>query len=245
MRKKKIKMKKKVKITIYSFILLFILSIYTLLNSSLFELKEIDLIGNIVLTKDDIIKMSSIELEKNIFKYRLSKIENEIIKNPYIKEIDIKRKFPNKLVFKINEYSEDAIIETNNKYIIINSCGKILNEKKQPDSNVPIIKNIKLEKYNLGDNIKLKDEYTQKRLLYLLECIDKNNLKKDLEFIEIEDKNIKMINKDGINILMILDENIKYNIDRLTQIIIDLKTKSIKNGTINLKNKSQAVYSPI
>lgn len=246
MGKRKIKIKKKVKIAIYGFVLLAILSIYTVLNSKIFDLKEIDLKGNIILTESDIMKITSIELEKNLFQYKIGKLERSIKKNPYIKDVNIKRKFPNKLVINIEENTEDAIIENNNKYVYINKNGKILGEKKDiSNKNIPIIKNVKIEEYNVGGNIKLKEETKQNRLLYLLEYLDDNNLKRDIDTITLEKDSLIMANKDGIDILLNLDSNISYNIKRLSQIMVDLKTKGIKKGSIDLRNKDQAVYSPL
>ena len=43
---------------------------------------------------------------------------------------------------------------------------------------------------------------------------------------------------------MKLDENIQYNVKRLNEILIDLKSNNIKKGNVNLVSKEQAVYSP-
>lgn len=246
MNKKTVKIKKKVKIAIYSFILLFILSIYTIFSSTVFDLKKIELRGNTNITIEDVMKITNIELEKNLFQYKLNKIENRIMLNPYAKEIKVKRKLPNTIVIDIEEYKEDAIIHYNNKYIIINKNGKILSEKdKVTNNDIPIISKVEVKKKDIGSNIELKDEFKQKGLLYLLECIDKNNLKRDIKSIELNEDNFEMINDNGIKILIKIDEDIEYNINRLSQIILDLKTKSKKNGRLDLRNKDQAVYSPL
>ncbi|MGL4796423.1 MAG: cell division protein FtsQ/DivIB, partial [Paraclostridium sp.] len=146
----------------------------------------------------------------------------------------------------VKEYKEDAIIYNNNKYITINKNGRILCEKdKITNKNIPIINKVEIVKIELGSNIELKDESKQKGLLYLLECIDKNNLKRDIKSIELNKKSIEMINSDGIKILMNIDEDIDYNIKRLSQVLIDLKTKSIKSGIVDLRSKEQVVYSPM
>lgn len=246
MKKKKSKVKKKVKVAIYSFILLSILSIYTILNSNLFDLEHMEIQGNNVVTETDIMKMTSIKMNDNLFKYRLSKMESLIKKSPYVKDVNIKRKLPNKLSINITENTEDAIIESNNKYVYINRDGKILNEKDSiTNENIPVVKNFEILEYNVGDKIKIKDESIKNRLLYLLECFNDNNLSREIDTISLEKYNLTMENKDGINILLKLDDDIAYNIKRLNKIIIDLKTKGRKRGSIDLRNKNQAIYSPL
>ncbi|MGL4796483.1 MAG: cell division protein FtsQ/DivIB, partial [Paraclostridium sp.] len=117
MNKKKLKIKKKVKITIYSFLLLFFMSIYVIFSSTLFDLRELEIIGNINITKSDIIEITNIELEKNVFQYKLNKLESRMKLNPYIEDVKVKRKLPNTLQIDVKEYKEDAIIYNNNKYI--------------------------------------------------------------------------------------------------------------------------------
>ncbi|MGL5507650.1 MAG: cell division protein FtsQ/DivIB, partial [Paraclostridium sp.] len=139
MNKKKLKIKKKVKITIYSFLLLFFMSIYVIFSSTLFDLRELEIIGNINITKSDIIEITNIELEKNVFQYKLNKLESRMKLNPYIEDVKVKRKLPNTLQIDVKEYKEDAIIyNNNNKYITINKNGRILCEKdKITNKNIP------------------------------------------------------------------------------------------------------------
>ena len=87
MGKKIVKLKKKVKLTIYSIVLLSIISIYILFSSTMFNLNNIELDGNKRLTKEDIIKYGSISLNENLFQYKLNKIENQLKKNSYIKSV--------------------------------------------------------------------------------------------------------------------------------------------------------------
>lgn len=240
------KIKKKVKLLIYGFILLLILSIYTILTSTIFELKEIEIIGNKNLSKEDIFKISSINLSENLFKYKLNKIENNIKQNPYVKNVKVKRKLPNTIYINIEEYSEDANIHTGNSYITINNNGRILSERESLINNdIPVITNLDIEDYKIGSNIRLSDNNIKTKLLNLLDSIDNNNLKRDINSIEVNNREVRMINDDNIKISMNLDDNIVYNMKRLSLIIVDLKTKNMKNGNLDLRNTNQSVYSPL
>lgn len=246
MGKKKVKLKQKVKLTIYSFVLLSIISIYILFSSTMFNLNNIELDGNKRLTREDIIKYGSISLNENLFQYKLNKIEKQLKENSYIKSVKVKRKFPNRLYIAIEEYEENAIISINNKYVVINKSGKILSEEEKViNKYIPIIYNANIEQCKVGSDIKLEDNVIKEKLLYLLECIYNNNLNRDIKSIKLNKDYIEMVNDDSIKISMNLDDYIEYNTKRLSSIMVDLKSKNIKTGNLDIRNKEQGVYSPL
>lgn len=244
MKKRKYRINKRGKITIYSFILLIILLIYICISSSIFNLSKVTLKGNDKIVKNDIIKMASIELGNNLFQYNINEIEKNILKNPYINYVKVSRKIPNKLIIEIKENTEDAIIKTGKKYIYIQEDGLILSEKNDiTNKNIPIIKGVSLKGKDINSFIKINDD-NQDLLIRTLKSLKDNKMLREIKIIDIKKNYISMENIDSIKITMKLDENIPYNVKRLNEILIDLKSNNIKKGTINLISKEQAVYSP-
>ena len=146
----------------------------------------------------------------------------------------------------IEEYEENAIISINNKYVVINKSGKILSEEEKViNKSIPIIYNANIEQCKVGSGIKLEDNVIKEKLLYLLECIYNNNLNRDIKSIKLNKDYIEMVNDDSIKISMNLDDYIEYNTKRLSSIMVDLKSKNIKTGNLDIRNKEQGVYSPL
>ncbi|EPZ60281.1 POTRA domain, FtsQ-type family protein [[Clostridium] sordellii ATCC 9714] len=146
------KLNKRGKITIYAFIFLVILFIYIFISSSFFELKNIEVNGNEKLNTNQIKKLTSIGVGKNLFQYNLKDIEENIKSNPYIKYVEVKRKIPNQLIINIKENTEDFIINLDKKYLYIQSDGLILSEKsKIENKNIPIISGLKIKEYRLKE----------------------------------------------------------------------------------------------
>ena len=244
MKKNKYRINRRGKITIYSFILLLILLIYICISSSIFDLKEVILKGNDKIVKNDIIKMSSIKLGNNLFQYNINEIEKNILKNPYINYVKVSRKIPNKFIVEIKENTEDAIIKINEKYIYIQEDGLILSEKNDiTNKNIPIIKGIDLKEKDINSFIKTNNN-NQDLLIKTLKSLKSNNMLREINIIDIKKNHINMESSDGINVIMKLDEDISYNVKRLNEILIDLKSNNTKKGTVNLISKEQAVYSP-
>ncbi|MFR9070624.1 MAG: hypothetical protein ACLVIU_09715, partial [Paraclostridium sp.] len=84
----------------------------------------------------------------------------------------------------------------------------------------------------------------QDLLIKTLKILKDNKMLREIKTIDIKKNYINMENTDDIKITMKLDENIQYNVKRLNEILIDLKSNNIKKGNVNLISKEQAVYSP-
>lgn len=244
MKKNKCKLNKRGKFAIYAFILLVILFIYICISSSIFELKQIDMDGNSKITKSDIIKIGDIETGKNIFKYNLNDVEKKILVNPYIKYVKVSRKFPDKLVITIKENSEYAIIKEGASYIYIGENGLVLSEKKDiKNKNIPLVSGIEIKNKKLNTKIKINSDKSN-YIILAIDTLKKNNMSRKIESIKINKNKMYMKTDDNTNIVLKIDEDIEYNINRLKAILVDLKSNNKKGGNIDLTSKEQAIYSP-
>lgn len=244
MKKNKCKLNKRGKFAIYAFILLVILFIYICISSSIFELKQIDVDGNSKITKSDIIKIGDIETGKNIFKYNLNDVEKNLLVNPYIKYVKVSRKFPDKLVITIKENSEYAIIKEGASYIYIGENGLVLSEQKDiKNKNIPLVSGIEIKNKKLNTKIKINSDKSNDIIL-AIDILKKNNMSRKIENIKINKNKMYMKTDDNTNIVLKIDEDIEYNINRLKAILVDLKSNNKKGGNIDLTSKEQAIYSP-
>lgn len=244
MKKNKCKLNKRGKFAIYAFILLVILFIYTCISSSIFELKQIDVDGNSKITKSDIIKIGDIETGKNIFKYNLNDVEKKLLVNPYIKYVKVSRKFPDKLVITIKENSEYAIIKEGASYIYIGENGLVLSEQKDiKNKNIPLVSGIEIKNKKLNTKIKINSDKSNDIIL-AIDTLKNNNMSRKIESIKINKNKMYMKTDDNTNIVLKIDEDIEYNINRLKPILVDLKSNNKKGGNIDLTSKEQAIYSP-
>lgn len=244
MKKNKCKLNKRGKFAIYAFILLVILFIYICISSSIFELKQIDVDGNSKITKSDIIKIGDIETGKNIFKYNLNDVEKKLLVNPYIKYVKVSRKFPDKLVITIKENSEYAIIKEGASYIYIGENGLVLSEQKDiKNKNIPLVSGIEIKNKKLNTKIKINSDKSN-YIILAIDTLKNNNMSRKIESIKINKNKMYMKTDDNTNIVLKIDEDIEYNINRLKAILVDLKSNNKKGGNIDLTSKEQAIYSP-
>jgi cell division protein FtsQ len=99
---------------------------YLLANSSFFDLTEIKLKGNAVVSRDEIIALSGLRIGANILRISRSQALAGILSHPYIKETSISRRFPDKLEIMVSERSPMAMIHAEGRYLILDGDGYCL-----------------------------------------------------------------------------------------------------------------------
>lgn len=244
---KKRKIKKNINssniVIIFSILLIMVIILYTCLNSSMFNSKNIVIEGNKYVDENYIEKVLEFKNDKNIFRYNMNNMEKILLDNKYIESINIKRLFPDTIKISIIEKEIYAVLHNNNEYCYIDNKGNFIDKINiyDKDNNIVVI-NIDYDLNNLQE-IKFKNEEDRKRLLYLLECIKQESIYKKMKKIDMAQINsIKMYTKDDIKILLNNDESLKYNISKLSMILFDLQSKKQQGGEIDLTIEKYALY---
>lgn len=124
-----------------------------------FNIKSIEVKNNRNIPMQEIINLSGLKPDKNIFYLNLNEARTNILKNSYILNVSIKRKLPNKLEINVDERTAIFYIKKNDKYLIVDSSGVVLEEKASID-NMKLIKLDGFDKYNyeLGGKIQSEEE---------------------------------------------------------------------------------------
>lgn len=135
--KRKIKKKKKGKkafIIILIFLIIGVLAsgCYLLFTSSTFDVSEVELNGTERYTKEEIMSSLNISLGKNIFIEFFSYNKENINKFPYLSDINLNIKLPNKIQLNVSERTSKylAYDKEKNKFFKIDGEGYILEEGK-------------------------------------------------------------------------------------------------------------------
>jgi len=242
--KKKIKKVNNSKVVIiFSFLLIIVILLYTVLNSQMLNSKNIEIKGNKYVKSEDIIKILDIKDDKNIFRYNINNMEKILLTNNYIDKVKIKRKLPNTLSINIIEKEIAANLYNGNIYCYIDKNGTFIDKFDKDNKDNNIIKvNIN---YNLinSQNIKFNNKENEKSLLYLLEYIKEESIYKKIKSIDMTNANtINIYTKDDINIFLNKDEELKYNISRVSTILSDLQNKNQNGGELDLSTGKYALY---
>lgn len=235
---KEVKNKKKKKITIkIVLILAFLITACILLASSeIFNIKKVSVLGLDKLSDKEIISYSNIVIGENIFKTNLAKAEYEIEKNPYVKTVEVKRKFPDTIIVNIEERKVKYILQLAESYIYVDSQGYILEISKEKKEN-PVLLGIVTDLSNVkaGDRLVKEDLLKFDKINEIVETcknyeiinflnkIDISDSSNYIIYLENENKTVHLGNGDDLNTRMLwLKSIIEQTKDKKGIIFLDM-----------------------
>ena len=187
-KKKKKKNTKAFKIVKITLLLgLFIGGIIATLLSPLFNIKNIVVENNDQISVDQIINLSRIQIDDNMFKMSKEKTIKNIKVNPYIGSVKIKRKVPDTVVLYIEERYATFQIEIGTGYAYLNNQGYIL-EFSETKIEAPIIIGI-TQNIEVGKRIIDSDLQKLEQVLKIIKAASSKGVEKLITSIDITDEN--------------------------------------------------------
>ena len=172
---KKGKIRKQAKV-VFGIILFIVLTIL-LLCSPIFDIKNVEVIGNSKISKEKIISFSGIELHTNIFKFNKGLIRENIKGNAYIENVEITRKIPSTVQINVEEREAKYMLQFADSYVYINNQGYML-EISNERLEVPILIGFTTDLSNIkaGNGINVADLNKMNMVIKIYEAAKSNGL---------------------------------------------------------------------
>ncbi len=188
-RKKKIK---KIKFVLKIILLIAIISggVAFALTSPMFNITNIQVSGNNIVSTDTVISLSQLKKDENIFRFNSSQTINNIKENPYIESVSINRKIPSTVAINITERIPTYSVDFMEKYAYIDMQGYIL-EISDDSKNLPIIHGISTAEDQVVPGNRLNDADLEKLedVIKIMDAVKQNNLEGEVKSIDISKKN--------------------------------------------------------
>lgn len=228
-------------------VLLFIICIFTafFLSSNFFQIKYLDVNGNNNVTREEIIKLSSIYYGGNIFRINKRNSMKSIFQNPYVKMIKINRVLPDRVVIDIIERDIMAYVPYVGSYLNIDEEGMILEINPAiKHIDLPVVKGLNFETFKVGEFLKVENEEQFSSTTQIIKVIKNAEMLNMVSEIDISDlSDIKLKTKEGIKANLGSVDNLDYKISFAKSIIEDVKKRDIK-GTIEMSHDGNPVFKP-
>ncbi len=197
--KSKLKRRQKKQLAFLTMITLIAALIAVILLTPAFNVNNIEITGNNMVSDEEIILAGGLSKNVNILNVDTDAAEENIKSLPYIKKAEIKRSFPDTIKIKVLEEVGVAYFTTKDGYVIITSDGKCidvssgLSEDKNSSGQVaqlpklPVIKGIKNVKYSKGEIVKSEDSHRLKSLFVCLHEFARQGYIFDMKEIDMSD----------------------------------------------------------
>lgn len=106
---------------------------FGLAQSSLFNIRTIEVNGLSHLERDAVIALSELQPGEHIYSANIKKAETMIATNIWVQQVDVERKLPNTIVINVQERVPAAAVTTPDGLYIVDSGGVLLAQQKLLD----------------------------------------------------------------------------------------------------------------
>ncbi|MDY5213102.1 cell division protein FtsQ/DivIB [Intestinibacter sp.] len=244
MKKKKRKIRINRLIMLFLFAFLFCFCFILFIKSDFFCLKNVEVVNNEVLSKTEIKDLSKIVKGKNLFSYDLKKVKANINESRYIENVKVKLGIPHSIIIDVKEKSIScALKDEGDNYYYIDDDMKYIDKVKYEKikNNCPIVE----ADFTIKDNeVYFENKKDKDKLILLLKNIKREGLSNKIaSIIFLDDNTISMKTKEGIKVIIDKNGNMKHDMAKLTQILIDLKSQNINYGKIDMTFSKYTLYT--
>lgn len=230
--------KKEKKISFLRRLILFLLKVFLIFGIMIalviyipiFKVSEADITGLFYLEKDALDTQLEDLKGENIVFLNKQKYKETFLANSYVKEVEIKRKYPNKLLVTIKERAPVALLVTSDGFIQISEDSIFLDIRQSPGSyDLPLVTGIEL--YAIPGVGKKIENLALEEALKIISGSNRILMDKIAE-INIENDRIIAYTRNGIIVLLGGAEDIDNKLKILEGIMEDIVDVTISVSEI-------------
>ena len=216
------------------------------MTSPLFDIRNIEITNNNIVSSETIISLSGLKTEENIFKYKTANIVKNIKENPYIENVKVKRKLPNTVQIDIEERTPRYSVDFMGKYVYINSQGYLL-EISEDSKGLPKILGVTTAEEQIVPNSRLCNEDLEKLedVIKIMDAAKENELDTKITSIDISNKNEYIIYIEEENKRVYIGDNSNLS-NKMLYVVAIIEQEKNKAGDIyingDLNNKFQPYF---
>lgn len=230
-------------IRIIGIILIVVTCIVLFMLSSIFNISKITVSNNNKITAEDIILLSGIEEDKNMFKISIWKIEEQMKeKEPYIEEVKITRSFEGVINISVTERTPTYMLEVSNGYAYINNQGYIL-EISDTLLEAPFLVGAKTEVNDIkpGNRLIKEDLIKLNTVIKVMTAAESNNIESLITSIDISDEKDYILNLQTEGKIVYFGDSSKIN-QKILWIVTAIKEEQGIEGELFVRNIDKVVF---
>jgi hypothetical protein len=144
------------KIFLRRFFIIFIMTVSAFLITFCFirfcRVKAVTVSNNAAVDTTVILENANIKSNKHLFAVNIQKIKSNVLNaSPYIKAVDVKRKFPSGITIEVEEYKADYCVCIMNKYYLVSDALLVLQEIPEEEINLHPAALLRLPEINTSE----------------------------------------------------------------------------------------------
>lgn len=229
-----------------AFLLLALLFAIGFLGYKTLRVAHIEIEGNEFITKEEIIKLSKIEIGEHMLKLNCDAIKAAVSKQPFLDVLSVTRKYPNTVLIKVRERKKDAVIQYMEQAIFIDRSGRVLEIRSGVNiEDMLVVKGMSVSGFSMGEPISVHDEYQLAVLVKVLNAL--YDSKQDGWYTAIDMTNPIDIRLEALNTIKVdigQASDIERQLDTANKALNACNERGMTGGVLDLNDSYTAAYSP-
>lgn len=223
-------------------ILLIITAIILFMMSSVFNIKEIKVVNNNKIQAEEIINLSTLKINNNMFKTTNKTIRNNVKTNAYIENVKIKRSITGVITLDITERKPTYMLKFANTYVYINNQGYMLEMSETP-LELPTITGFETptEEIKEGNRLVVEDLKKLEDVIKIMNSISENTLSATINNIDITEKTNYKLTINSENKIINFGEATNINV-KLLKIEEIIQEEKGKEGEIYFQSSEKTIF---
>lgn len=223
-------------------IVLIITAIILFMMSSVFNIKEIKVVNNNKIQAEEIINLSTLKINNNMFKTTNKEIRNSIKTNAYIENVKIKRSINGVVTLDITERKPTYMLKFANAYVYINNQGYMLEMSETP-LELPTITGFETstEEIKEGNRLGVEDLKKLEDAIKIMNSISENTLSATIDNIDITEKTNYKLTINSENKIINFGEATNINV-KLLKIEEIIQKEKGKEGEIYFQSSEKTIF---
>lgn len=223
-------------------ILILLTAIVIFMLSSIFNIKEIKVVNNNKISTEEIINLSTLKIDNNMFKTTNKTIRNNIKTNAYIENVKIKRSINGIVTLDIIERKPTYMLKFANAYVYINNQGYMLEMSETP-LELPTITGFKTpsEQIKEGNRLEIEDLKKLEDVIKIMNSVSDKTFSGTITNIDIEDSTNYKLTLTSENKIVNFGDTTNINV-KLLKIEEIIEKEKGKEGEIYFQNSEKTVF---
>ncbi|MDR2183209.1 MAG: FtsQ-type POTRA domain-containing protein [Clostridiales bacterium] len=160
--------KKKSFVVLFLFALLAFTAVAVLI-SPLFEIRQIEVVGNSTIATEDILGRAQLETGQNMLAFSANVVRAQINQLPFVSQVDVVREFPDRVIITVRERVPVANIRVAHSatYLLIDDGGMVLESGSTSAPALPVAIGVDFANFAVGEYLEVENDLVFRDMLRL------------------------------------------------------------------------------
>lgn len=210
-------------------------------KTNVFVVKKFEYPASVYFSDSDIRKYGELNETSLYFTVMPEQLEKKIVKHPYIKSVEIEKKFPDRLVLDI-EYREELVaIKYSGLYVTIDEDLTVL-KVEESIGDIFLIDGFEFKSFNIGEELKVEESRVLRRTVQLISLL-KNSHIEAKPYIRY-DNGIELLLNDAYRVRFGKGQDIERKFNNFVDIYEELSEKGVQSGIIDVSHNGLPIFKP-